>query len=106
MNMFHYLKKLLNPHKDIARLVKEGAIVIDVRTRSEFEAGKIEGSINIPLDTIHNKVIAIKKMNRPVVTVCRSGNRSGSAQSLLSAAGIEVYNGGDWEKLKEDLQQV
>ena len=75
-------------------MVSNGAIIVDVRTSAEFKAGHIPGSKNFPLDNIRTKVAELKKLNKPVITVCRSGARSGKAKGILNSAGIEVYNGG------------
>lgn len=40
-----------------------------------------------------------KKLNKIVITVCRSGSRSSIAKSQLSFKGIEVHNGGAWTRL-------
>ena len=98
------LKRLLAPKKDFSKLVKDGAVIIDVRSKEEYLAGHIHGSRNIPLDTIKNEIDAIKILNKPIITVCRSGNRSGLAKSILSSGGIEVYNGGAWKNLKDNLR--
>jgi len=45
----------------------------------------------------------IKKLNKPIVTVCRSGNRSAIAKSIFLSAGIQAYNGGAWTALKRKL---
>ena len=102
--MLTFLKKLFKPSADFTKLVKEGAVIVDVRTKSEYQAGHIQGSKNIPLDIIKKESAVLKKLNKPIVTVCRSGNRSGMAKSILTAAGIEVYNGGAWTSLKKQLQ--
>jgi rhodanese-related sulfurtransferase len=101
--MFTFFKNLFKPSADFAKLVKEGAVIVDVRTKGEFQAGHIEGSKNIPLDTVKNEVEKLKKLNKPIVTVCRSGNRSAMAKSILSSAGIDAYNGGAWTNLKRQL---
>lgn len=88
------------PAVDFAALVSNGAIIVDVRTTGEFKSGHIKGSLNIPLDVIKSKVNELKKKNKPIITCCRSGNRSGMAQSMLAAAGIECYNGGPWNVLE------
>jgi rhodanese-related sulfurtransferase len=99
--MINLLKNLFNKEKtDFATLVKEGAIIIDVRTVGEFKEGHIRGSRNIPLDSIQNKLAEIKRLNKPVITVCRSGARSNMARSILASGGVTVYNGGAWRNLE------
>jgi len=79
------------------------AIIIDVRTIKEFKQGAISGSKNIPLPTIKSKIEDIKKYNKPVITCCASGMRSGSAASILKNNGIEAINGGGWMSLNSKL---
>ncbi len=102
--MLTFFKKLFKPSADIAKIVKEGAVIVDVRSRGEYQAGHIQGSKNIPLEIIKKETVSLKKINKPIVTVCRSGNRSGMAKAILSSAGIEVYNGGAWTSLKRQIQ--
>lgn len=98
--MLAFFKNLFKPSADIPKLVRDGALIIDVRTKSEFQSGHLGNSQNIPLDIIKKEATTLKNLNIPVVTVCRSGHRSGLAKSILSAAGVEVYNGGAWTNLK------
>ena len=87
----------IGPKVDCHELLKNGAVLIDVRTPSEYSAGHVKGSTNIPLDKIKTKVDKIKQLKKPVVLCCRSGMRSGQATSILKSAGVqEVYNGGAW----------
>jgi rhodanese-related sulfurtransferase len=97
--MFSFLKKLFGPGTDFKALKENGAIIIDVRTPQEFDHGHIQGSKNIPLDKIQREIKTIKNYNKPIITVCKSGARSGMAKSILKAAGVEVYNGGPWNVL-------
>ena len=99
--MIGLIKRLFKPNTNFTQLINEGAIIVDVRTIGEYTAGHIPGSRNIPLDKIKNETTALKMLNKPVITVCRSGNRSGMAKSILSTAGIEAYNGGAWMNLKK-----
>lgn len=102
--MLALLKKLFGgPSVNYKELVSNGAIIVDVRTASEYKAGHIPGSKNFPLDNIRTKVAELKKLNKPVITVCRSGARSGMAKGILKSSGIEVYNGGPWMSLKSKL---
>ncbi len=76
--------------------LQNGAVVIDVRTEMEFAGGHVKGSKNIPLGSISSQIDKIKKLNKPIITCCRSGARSGSAESVLRQNGIDVINGGPW----------
>lgn len=89
----------LGPKTDYKELVKNGAQIIDVRTRGEYASGHVKGSVNIPLNELSSNVAKIKK-NAPIITCCASGMRSASAKSTLSSLGFkEVYNGGGWMSL-------
>ena len=75
--------------------------VVDCREPYEWQAGRIEGSIHIPLNTILAGAIDQLDPEKTTVVVCRSGNRSELATLMLRARGFEAYNleGGmeDWE---------
>ena len=103
--MFESIKNLLGFEKtDYARLVKEGAIIVDVRSKGEFAGGHIRGSINISLDKIGSNIPQLKKKNKPIITCCASGMRSASAKSILKSNGLtEVYNGGAWSSLQHKI---
>ena len=84
-----------NKSAQIAAFKERNAIIIDVRTYEEFAGGHIQNSKNIPLQIIESKISDIKKLNKPVIACCRSGNRSGMAKTMLNQQGLtEVYNGG------------
>jgi rhodanese-related sulfurtransferase len=87
----------------IAEFKEKNAIIIDVRTYEEFAGGHIQNSKNIPLQIIESKINDIKKLNKPVITCCRSGNRSGMATRILNRNGIECINGGSWQSLQSKL---
>jgi len=101
--MFSFFKKLFGPGTDYKLLVQNGAVIIDVRSPQEFDNGHIKGSKNIPVNIIQREVNSIKKMGKPIITVCQSGARSGMAKSILKNNGIEVYNGGSWFKLNSKI---
>ena len=68
--------------------------IVDVRTEVEFNSGNIEGSINIPLDEVLDRVEELKAM-QPIIMCCLSGGRSGQATAYLKSSGCEdVYNDG------------
>jgi phage shock protein E len=104
--MITLLKKLFGSGhaEDYSELMKKGAQIIDVRTAGEYRSGHIRGSLNIPLDTLQRNLSKLKK-DKPVITCCASGMRSGSAKSILKANGFtEVYNGGGWMGLQNKLR--
>lgn len=76
--------------------MKDQKTILDVRTKEEFSFGHVEGSINIPLHEIPHHLAEIKKMQKPLVLCCASGNRSGQAMAYLKRLGIECNNGGSW----------
>jgi rhodanese-related sulfurtransferase len=62
--------------------------VVDVRTRQEYEAGHIEGAMNIPNETIgSDKVDALPDLEATILLYCRSGARSSQAARKLIALG-------------------
>lgn len=104
--MMNLLKQIfgLGPKVDYAELIKNGAVIVDVRTKGEYASGHIKGSINIPLDSISNITSKVKDKKKVVITCCASGMRSASAKSSLQSMGYEtVYNGGGWYGLNSKL---
>jgi phage shock protein E len=105
--MINLFKKLfgITPAVNYAELVNQGAIILDVRSKEEFNGGHIKGSINISVDTLSNNLDKLKDKNKPIITCCASGMRSASAKSILKANGYtQVYNGGGWSSLQYKLK--
>ena len=84
-------------------IYEAGAIIIDVRTKGEFSQGNFKGSVNVPLDKINQEINRIKTENKQVITVCKSGVRSGQAAIVLNRNGVKAYNGGSWTSLDSKL---
>jgi phage shock protein E len=104
--MIHFLRKLfgLGPTTDYAQLVKDGAIILDVRSKGEYDGGHIKGSINIPVDVLSNNLNKLKDKSKTIITCCASGMRSAVAKNTLKAKGYAaVYNGGGWSNLERKL---
>ena len=100
--MLDALKNLFRskPPTDYKAFLKEGAIIIDVRSKGEYAGGHIQNSKNIPLDILANQLAQFKDKNQVIITCCASGMRSGSAKSMLESKGYtNVYNGGGWSGL-------
>lgn len=75
----------------IAKYLKEGAQLLDVRTASEFNGGHIEGSKNIPVQSIDQKMNTLD-IDKPVIVYCAMGGRSNVAAAKLKAKGFKVVN--------------
>jgi rhodanese-related sulfurtransferase len=88
--------------KSLKEAIKDKtAIFVDVRSKSEFEAGHVPGAINIPLEQLMGRMEEVDPSKGPVILYCRSGNRSGMALRILREAGLDnLYNGGGLDDLK------
>ena len=73
---------------------RDDAVVLDVRSEAEFQAGHVVGAINMPLTQIESSLPRLQKYReKPVITICATGQRSGSAVKQLKQAGFaDVYS--------------
>jgi rhodanese-related sulfurtransferase len=87
------------------------ACILDVRELDEFKAGHLLNAKPIPLGKLRDRVGELERYReKPVVVVCRSGQRSATACALLDKAGFaQVYNlsGGvtAWQKAGLPLER-
>ncbi len=103
LNKFFGVGERVN-QKDLRELYKEGAVIVDVRSRSEFDGGHIKGAINITLDTLSSNLEKLGDKESQIITCCASGGRSSRAKSMLTSAGYKnVHNGGGWQSLKSKI---
>ncbi len=72
------------------RMVKNGAVLLDVRMESEHKASNIKGSINVPLFMLRLKAESLDR-SKKYICYCETGRRSQAAAYLLSQAGFESY---------------
>lgn len=73
-------------------LVENNKFILDVREKNEYEAGHINGSVNIPLSEIRDRIGELPK-DREIFIHCKSGQRSYNACLLLQHLGFkDVYN--------------
>jgi len=71
--------------------VKQGAVIIDVRTPKEYQQGHVATAQNIPIEVITKTLASIPK-GKEIVVYCASGNRSGTVANILRQNGWMVYN--------------
>ena len=76
---------------DVEKLLKDKAVLLDVRPRPEFEAGHLRGSINIPIGELPDRLSELPR-NRKVITYCRGEYClfADEAADLLHANGFDV----------------
>lgn len=88
------------PVKDASELVRQGAMIIDVRTPAEYSRGHLSQAFNMPLDEVDgllpNKV---KDRERVILVHCQTGLRSRKAKERLEKIGYKnVYDLGSYER--------
>ncbi len=85
--------------KLVPTLLEQGGQIVDVRTKEEFKFANKKGSINIPLDSLKNRMKELDN-TKPIIVCCASGSRSSLAKRTLMANGFEnVHNAGTWKSL-------
>lgn len=84
-------------------MIESGALLVDVRSKEEFDEGHLEGAVNIEWDKTDELIAAIgDDKQRPVVFYCRSGNRAGKSIAELASKGYtNIFNATGFEALKE-----
>lgn len=69
---------------------REGALVLDIRDRKEFQAGHIVDAVNIPYSALDGRLDELNKhKNKPIVVACKMGQHAGAAGTLLRKQGFE-----------------
>jgi rhodanese-related sulfurtransferase len=104
--MLNILNKLFGqrPTINFKELMEKGALILDVRSKSEYASGHIKGSINIPVDALQKNLHLLKDKSKTIITCCASGMRSASAKSFLESTGYtNVINGGGWSSLQHKI---
>jgi len=102
-----WLSDIFGGGGSIRQALREGAVIIDLRTAYEYDQGHIPQSLNIPIDRIRANIVRIRDLRRPVVLCCGTGTHCREGADILRAAGITpVYNGGSWQSLLRVVQNV
>ncbi|MGH2661213.1 MAG: rhodanese-like domain-containing protein [Actinomycetota bacterium] len=65
--------------------------LLDVREPFEWEAGRIDGAVHIPLQRLLDGDVGDLDQGHPVVVYCRTANRSEVARLMLEARGFEAH---------------
>lgn len=89
-NIIHKITTMVQWH-EVKNELKQGTILVDVRNIDEFNNVHIQGSINLPLDTLRCGMDQLKQDSKLIV-FCQSGVRSYNAERILKQAGYTVAN--------------
>ena len=77
---------------EILKTQKDSYVILDVRTKEEFDSGHLESAVLIPVDELETRYGELSK-DKPIIVYCRSGNRSAKAAALLISKGFsQVYD--------------
>ncbi|MHB8246682.1 MAG: rhodanese-like domain-containing protein [Acidimicrobiales bacterium] len=77
--------------REAAEALKEGALLLDVREKGEWDSGHIAGAVHIPLGQLGRRAGELSA-DAKVIAVCQSGMRSSKAAEHLARAGHDVTN--------------
>jgi len=93
--------------KDARAHLKNGALVIDVRSSGEFISGHLSAAINIPLDEIETAMPRrVTDKNQVLLLHCQSGVRSALAMRKLRKADyVRVFNLGSYGRAESILER-
>ena len=102
----NFLSKIFGGSQ-IKSALKKGAIVVDVRTGTEYDRGHVPDAFNIPVDRISASAERLKAANKPIIVCCSTGERSKLAVQNLRSRGVRnVYNGGNWQTVVKIMQSI
>ena len=76
---------------ELCSLDTEKVLLLDIRSREEFELKGLEGSVNVPFDEIYTGLSKLPK-DKPVYVLCRTGDLSEEVAEILEDRGYEVCN--------------
>ena len=83
---------------ELDKIVEENNyVIVDVRNKDEYDTGHVKDAINIPVDTIDEKVELDK--SKIIIVYCRSRKRSATAKQKLVDLGYKVYDLGAYESI-------
>ncbi len=87
--------------------IRNGALLVDVRSRQEYDAGHLEGALLIPHDQVERRIAEFgDDKGRSIVLYCRSGRRAGVAEQVLRGAGFtNVLNAGGYKEMMAARQR-
>jgi len=102
--LFSALPEFSSKEKNLSKLYRNGAILLDVRTRQEYEIDHVPDSRNIPLHELEERHAELDR-DAAYITVCSHGIRSKKGVQVLKKNGFKnIYDGGPLSSLRHQLQ--
>lgn len=106
--MFAAIKKVLigtavSSPAEVARVIGEGAFVLDVCRTTEVEKGIAPGAKNIPLSELKHHLNELPH-DKIIVSYCVRGGRAGKATATLESNGFKAINGGGYNGILKILE--
>jgi phage shock protein E len=102
-----WLSTIFGGGGQIRQALRDGGVIIDLRTPYEFDQGHIPHAVNIPADRIKANIGRIRAMKKPIILCCGTGAHCWEAATILREAGIApVFNGGSWQSLLRLAQKA
>ena len=93
----------MSPKQAIDKMSEEeNYIIVDVRTKEEYDSSHVVGSINIPYDTIDENTDLDK--SKTIIVYCRRGKRSSIASEILKKLGYNVLDLGAFDSINLDKE--
>jgi phage shock protein E len=89
--------------RGIAEYLKAGALVIDVRTKQEYDQGHFSTALSIPVDRfeVRLKEVGTDKQ-KPIIVYCYAGSRAAVAETILKKNGFtSVINARNYDALRK-----
>jgi phage shock protein E len=108
LGLFIIKRSSLLPAEEARRLLREGALVIDVRSPAEFNSRHLPGAINMPLGELRAEITRqVPDKDKVLLLHCLSGTRSGMAKQQLKQMGYaKAFNLGPYGRAEDILRSA
>jgi rhodanese-related sulfurtransferase len=93
------------PPEEVAKLIKAGAFVVDVRPKIQAKMGMVPGATNISIFTLKRRLDELPR-DRKIVLHCHSGASAAKAKEMLDALGFKAFNGGGYKDVLKVVRAI
>ncbi len=105
VTVYVLLKKLIMndlSEQEAGRMIRDGAVIVDVRTEEEYRTGHLPRAVNVPLSDLREMISRhVPGRDGTILLHCRSGSRSFVGKRILKSMNYEnVYNLGSFRRAK------